>query len=318
MTRNISLDVLKLSMAFMVVGLHTAFLGDVSDLLRYLSVSGLFRIAVPTFTVISGFYFYQALSAGNAVVWLKRIFLMYVFWMLFYSYYWFKLPDLSFASVRGVVMQFSIGFFHLWYLSGILGAALLVMLTRRWNTAAVVALIAATFIGGVLLQYLGNYQYFDSARANGFLNAHWPHRNFLLFSYPFFAIGFLINKYSLQKRVSQNVSFVLMVAGVLLLFGESYYNFNNPANYGGFDNFASLLIAAPFLFVFFLNLEISGTSKTIALYASSIYFIHILVRQLLVEFTGLNYTPLTLVTIALSALLSIGVIAINKRVKFML
>lgn len=51
MNRNFSLDILKLFMAFMVVGLHAGFLGDFTSLGEYLSVNGIFRIAVPIFLV---------------------------------------------------------------------------------------------------------------------------------------------------------------------------------------------------------------------------------------------------------------------------
>lgn len=58
MSRKISLDILKLLMSFMVVGLHAGFLGDVDLLGEYLTVNGIFRLAVPTFLVINGFYFF--------------------------------------------------------------------------------------------------------------------------------------------------------------------------------------------------------------------------------------------------------------------
>lgn len=49
LTRNISLDVLKLTMAFMVLGLHAGFLSDYSKSGEFLFVNGIFRIAVPIF-----------------------------------------------------------------------------------------------------------------------------------------------------------------------------------------------------------------------------------------------------------------------------
>lgn len=58
MGRQISLDIFKLLMSFMVVGLCAGFLGDVDLLGEYLAVNGIFRLAVPTFLVINGFYFF--------------------------------------------------------------------------------------------------------------------------------------------------------------------------------------------------------------------------------------------------------------------
>lgn len=53
MERNVALDLLKLTMAAMVVGLHAGFLNDFSSLGYYITVNGIFRIAVPVFFVIN-------------------------------------------------------------------------------------------------------------------------------------------------------------------------------------------------------------------------------------------------------------------------
>ena len=57
MERNVSLDILKLSMAFMVVAAHARFLSEISPLGEYLTVNGLFRIILPVFLIINGFFF---------------------------------------------------------------------------------------------------------------------------------------------------------------------------------------------------------------------------------------------------------------------
>jgi hypothetical protein len=48
-------------MAFMIVGLHAGFLGEYTKLGHYLTVNGVFRVAVPVFLIINGFYFYPVL-----------------------------------------------------------------------------------------------------------------------------------------------------------------------------------------------------------------------------------------------------------------
>ena len=77
MSRNIALDILKLSMAFMVVGLHAGFLGDFTSLGQYLTVNGLFRIAVPIFLIINGFIFIQYYQKTTKLNGLKG-FLFYI------------------------------------------------------------------------------------------------------------------------------------------------------------------------------------------------------------------------------------------------
>lgn len=65
LNRNISLDILKIALAFMVVGLHAGFLSSVTSIGYYLTVNGVFGIAVPIFLLIGGFYFYTAVSKDN-------------------------------------------------------------------------------------------------------------------------------------------------------------------------------------------------------------------------------------------------------------
>ncbi len=98
LNRNVSLDILRFSMALSVVGLHAGFLADLTPLGSCLTVNGIFRIAVPVFLLINGFYFYPVLIKGKSADWLKRVLYLYVFWMLFshgvgqnnpYNYFWF-------------------------------------------------------------------------------------------------------------------------------------------------------------------------------------------------------------------------------------
>lgn len=60
LVRNGALDVLKIAMAFIVVGMHAGFLTDISPIAAYLTANGLFRIAVPVFLLINGYFFIGA------------------------------------------------------------------------------------------------------------------------------------------------------------------------------------------------------------------------------------------------------------------
>jgi len=318
MNRNVSLDVLKLLMAFMVVGLHAGFLGEVSTLGSYLSVNGLFRVAVPVFLIINGFYFYPVLTKSFHINWLKRVLILYVVWMLFYSYFWFSVPDLSLVGVIKLVRNIIFGYHHLWYISGMLGAAILLLALKRFSSTLVIATIIISSMIGIAIQYLGNYHYFEDNTLDKLFNQNWFHRNALLFSYPFFGIGYLINKHNLHERFSLNSTVVLAVIGALLLLFESYLNFYQVCREGGFDNYLSLLFVCPFIFMVFEKMDIQGSSKNIALYSSAIYFIHSFFLSMLREFTELEPTMLTVLCILLSVVASYFIIELNKRVKFIL
>lgn len=318
MKRNIALDILKLILAFMVVGIHTGFLANISVMGQYLTVNGIFRIAVPIFLLISGFYFYPVLNKGNSIYWFKRILYMYLFWMLFYSYFWFRPTDISFIEIARIIYTFIIGYFHLWYLPAILGAAALVILFRKLSLKLMIGIILIAFAGGVAIQYAGNYHIIDNQTIDEFFNKTWIYRNFLFFGFPFFSIGFLINKFSIQERISLKLSVILSIIGFFLLICESYFNYIDPLRDGGFDNLMSLLIVCPAVFLLFMKLDFQGSSKQLSFYSAGVYFIHPIFLSTYKNFPDFHGTLLTFIVFISSIFASYFLIKVNNRVKFVL
>jgi hypothetical protein len=318
LSRNIALDILKLSMAFMIVGLHTGFLGEYTKLGNYLTVNGIFRVAVPIFLIINGFYFYSVLLKNGQINWLKRVSILYVVWMVFYASFWFSVPEFSFIVLAKLIKNIILGYYHLWYISGMIGAAIILIILRKFPSIILVVSILLTFTCGVLIQYLGNYHILDGSVFDTIFNRNWFHRNMLFFSYPFFCIGYLINKHSLHNVVSFKLACILSAFGVLALLGESYVNYYQEGRDGGFDNLFSLLLICPFLFILFMKSNISGEGKNIALYSSAIYFIHILILKIFWEYTEFDPTLLTLITILVSVFFSFFIIKANSKLKFIL
>jgi surface polysaccharide O-acyltransferase-like enzyme len=124
MERNIAIDVLRIALAFMVIGKHTHFLYEIHPALGYFLSDGLFRMAVPLFITISGFYFAFSLQRDSFQFWLKRYMFIYIFWMLIYSKFWIKTSNVIFFN-------FIIGIKHLWYMPGLIGAGIIVFFLRK-------------------------------------------------------------------------------------------------------------------------------------------------------------------------------------------
>lgn len=315
MERNVALDFLKLVLAFMVVGLHAGFLGEYSSLGLYLSANGIFRIAVPIFLIINGFYFFSVLQKNKKLAWFKRVLILYIVWMLFYSYSWLSLSELSLGGLLKVIV---IGYHHLWYVSGMLGAAIILLIFHRIPSFMLILTVFTFFTIGVFIQYLGNYHYFEGNALDILFNKNHYHRNFLFFSYPFFCIGYLIHKHLIHEKVSLKMNGALCIIGVVFLLFESYVNCYQYDRDGGFDNYFSLLFVSPFIFLLFMKINISGNGKLMALYSSGIYFIHPFVLEILRLFTDFKATFLTFLTIIISILFSLSIIKINQRVKYIL
>lgn len=305
-------------MALMVIGIHAEFLKDINVAWSYFTAYGLFRIAVPVFLLISGFYFYQTLTADKAAVWFKRTLLLYVFWMLVYSPFWFQLKELSVSEIKLFLVRIVMGYYHLWYIAGMIGAAVMLIFIRKLDSWVLLSIVITTYLIGVAIQYTGNYHLLDNSYFDKITNINFIHRNALFFSLPFFCIGFLIHKHNIHKKISFATTKTLSIAGLLLFSAEIYTNYIAAGRDGGFDNYFSLLLLCPVLFILFMHINLFSDTKNIALYATAIYFVHPLFLLPLAGAFALHATLLTLAVIALSLIAAYFLIAINKKVKFIL
>lgn len=316
MERNLPLDAFKVLLSVMVVGLHGGFLKEF-PLGNFLTVQGVFRIAVPTFFVINGYYFGAVKDLKSLFGWVNRVVGLYAFWMLFYVYFWFRPDSFDVMEIIKLIKTIIVGHHHLWYLPGMIGAGVLTYFLRE-NLKLGVIVAVTSFIGGVGIQYLGNYHFFESNLLDKLFNLTFIHRNFLLLGFPFFFVGFLVRMKKLSF-LSDNALFISILGAFLLVF-ESYFNFANPYNDGGFDNYFSLIFICPSIFVLLLNSNRTTDNKNIALVSTAIYFIHPFCMSVLSKLGFDTGTTFTFMVLALSFFASVVLIKIKDRfkVKFIL
>ena len=216
--RNLAVDSLKVGLACMVVGIHGHVLKAESPWLSGLLTDGLFRVAVPAFFILNGYYLAPALDKPEAFGrWLKRILILYGLWSLIY------LPQ--FAPPWHPLNQFGVllatGFNHLWYLiAAAMGGCLLYIVNLRWPMA-LVGLAVVSFAAGVLVQYDVNYGWLfrDTIERLHFLTP--LYRNFVLFAFPYMALGLLTARGDWVRTVSRPVMIIMTVLGIALVTVEA-------------------------------------------------------------------------------------------------
>lgn len=320
MNRNISLDLLKFAMACMIVGLHAGVFSDINRTISLVLSQSIFRIIVPTFLLINGFYFFKTTENKKCTSWFYHVVGLYLFWMLVYSYFWFTPGSISISKIVYVIFT---GHFHLWYVAGMIGAAITLLLINKINTSTLVIMTLLTFAAGLIIQYLGYSHILQNTMLDSVFNKPSSHRNFLLFSFPFFSTGFLLNKFEIHKKISPKTAFMLSIAGFIILGLEAY---GNVTNFGTqqFDNSLATLLLCPAIIILMMNTKISGHSKNIALYSSGIYFVHKLFLDLFdwindKQFVGtISQTPKTGLIILASLIASFFLIQLNKKFKCIL
>jgi len=308
--RTPSLDILKIILAASVVFLHCHFLKNISNIGYFSTVEGLFRLAVPTFLIISGFYFFNITDLNKLKKWTIRLGLLYLIWMLIYSPYWLDLNNIS----KTIYTLFN-GYYLLWYLIGVLFSGFFVYLIRGLSTRIHVFLILILFFIGCVIQLLGNLHILNSDLDEIF-NMNFVHRNFLLFCIPFFLTGYLINKYKIFNKIK--VSFTLLIIALLLVVLESNLNRVFVSSSENLDQIFSLIIASPILFIYFKNKKSHIKSKNLANLSSAIYLIHPMILFSLSYYFILDETISSFIVLILATMVGIILIYINKKLKYII
>jgi|GEM_PF-901130 len=220
MQRIHSLDVLKLVIACGVVWAHAMLMTNHVSVPAYLIGQGLARTVVPTFAVVSGFFFYSTLRRDKAEDWLLRLLVFYLFWTAVYLPLWWPNPPTVMAFVEGLVF----GTMHLWYMAALLVALTLLKVIvkrspspdvarRRLLWTAIPAMLAGTAIQST--------DFFTTAHLP--LNAY---RNGLFYEYPFAVFGYLVaervRRDGLDSLPSARLLWLVLAGLVALRLGEAW------------------------------------------------------------------------------------------------
>ncbi len=317
-SRNILLDILKIIAALFVIGTHCGFLFEYSQVASQTITNGIFRIAVPFFFCINGFFLFDVFKNDRIQTWLKRVGILYLIWMLIYTYFWVYLNNFNLLKIIPTLL---FGFNHLWYLAALLlGGLALYQLRNASNTILIVGTFIL-FLIGISIQYLGQLHVFsEQTTLDKLINYPPLHRNFLLFALPLLSIGYVIRRTNLHTKLSKQFVKKLLIVSLILLVAENlitYYFVTGDAILNTYLSYAFLaptLLIAAFTFKITSNLN----SKLLSSYSIALYLIHPLIIFLILRFFKLDSTPLTFVTIILSGIASYLLILLNKKFKYIL
>jgi len=305
MGRNLSIDVLKIILAFFVVFLHMNFLKETYPVLSYILVNGLFRIAVPVFLVITGFYFFHIDSAKKLKKWLFRTFLLYAIWMLIYVSYW--------KDNEQIWLTIIFGYHHLWYLIGTFFSGFLLYFLRNQNSSWLLTLAIFLFLFGYVVQVSGNLHYLNT-ESDSLLNDYLLYRNFLFVCFPFLTIGFLINKHRIDISTYKNSS-LLVILSILGVIAEAFFNYNYISSEST-DILFSLIFASPLLFLYCQKIYIKTTSKVLASLSTAIYVVHPLIMKSEIYKEIQSFKILIFLAILIPV--SFGLVYLNRKLKYLL
>lgn len=264
--RDLSIDILKVSAAICVVLIHLEFLKEISPVTNHFLANGLFRLSVPLFLIITGYFFTRIDSKSDFIKWFSRMIILYVIWSILYLPFW-----INDATLTSSLINLLNGFYALWYIAGVIIAGCFLYLIRNRNKSHLMILAFSLYLIGTLLQYLGNFDIY-SGIVGKILIFTPTHRNFLFDCLPFLIIGLVISKIGITN-IPKPKALVILIS-FALLFVESFINMNAFGFEKQLDMMFSLFILSPVIFICVMNLGIKGKYKTLSHYATAIYLIH--------------------------------------------
>ncbi len=306
--RSLGLDLLRILMATMVIGLHTRWLSQVSPLWEQLTVNGLFRMAVPVFFLINGYYAFETIDSGRTAAWLKRILQIYVFWAIVYLPAYLPFSNPGGFGLREFIGNLVFGYWHLWYMSALGLAGLLLWRLRARSSTALLCLAVGLFTIGLALEIA-------RLRGVGHISVK-LYRSFLFDALPFLLIGYVLRRDAISGKPP--VLWTLAVLGLagLLLESVVQQRFGVPSTDA--DLFISLLPLCPAVFLLVRKLRFAAASDRWAKASSALYFSHVaflLLGQRLGIAPGMSLFAFVL---ALSALAAWPLIALSRRLRMVL
>ncbi len=215
---NATIDIVKLIMAFLVVGIHTEPFGGVFWLDKGFGI--ITRMCVPFFFVASSYFFFR--KEGSPFKYVKRLFILYALWSLIYLP--FDIPELATMSVPQILVRYLWnGNDHaLWYLCGSIAGFLIVYLLSKFLSPKKVLILSLFFllIGCLKSTYAPVWEELFTIPIYDFLGS----RNGLFYAFPYYAMGLFIAKRDpaptpglARNLVGFAVSFILLCVESVLL-----------------------------------------------------------------------------------------------------
>jgi len=263
---------LKIVMALFVIGIHVNPAAALGPEMSILLGGGLFRVAVPAFFVINGYFFEPVMQAGGTRRFVTRIGALFVVWTALYLPAWYGVifnPE-PWALISYLVM----GWWQLWYLPGLALAALLAAWMRDWPVSRVVPLMGFLFLTGVGITYAMAYDLLHPPKSY-FTDRAVLHRNGLFTGFPFLMAGVLIRRHDLDRRFSVKALAGASAVALLMVMAESFSLVALAPKGVGHDNMLTLALASPALVLLALKFPYQSSGRILGTYANGLFLIHV-------------------------------------------
>jgi serine/alanine racemase len=290
-------DLAKLFFSYCVATIHIYLFYDISNSLNSVLKVFVWRLAVPFFFIVSGYFLGQKLKAGSAPgkiakQYAVRLGIPYVFWSLMNIAFAFVVNKnynvvQLIKNLKILLLGYPLG--ALWFLYTLIVGVIFVCFMEKYFGGIkkpLLILLAFVYAFGLLFNsYSGIFRLFSDKDV--YKNLFEISRNAFYVGIPFVSIGYSFGKNGLPKYLSVTKNNILGIClGYLLLICEVLIILKLPKRAGGAEFYLAFLIIVPNL----LCLLVRGSEKyplhkmnayRLRIYSSTIYYSHFLVYSIL-------------------------------------
>lgn len=274
--KRINIDVIRFVCTLFVVAIHVypfTFLGEEID---YMITRVFFRIAVPFFLMITGYYLLpeSLKNKKKLLIYTQKISLLYFISILIYlplMFYngYFKQNHI-FSFLQDIFIDGT--FYHLWYFPALLlGVWFLYFLLKKYKQNQVGIVVFILYLIGIFGDsYYGIIKNVEILKDfyDGLFTFSSYTRNGLFYVPIFLFIGYLIAE---GKERSRKTLIPLFLSGIALLFEGGILYFNKIPRHTSM--YFSLLLFSYFFFSFVIANK-DRTHKNLRAFSSWIYILH--------------------------------------------
>lgn len=276
--KKMNLDMARLVASFMIVAIHIYPFSSFNEHLDYMITRVLFRMAVPFFLMITGYYILTKSIKDIYILkkYTKKILQLYFISIViflpinFYNHYFTN--NNIFTILKDIFINGT--FYHLWYFpSLIMGIWFSYFLIKKANEKIVPLIFIFLFIIGLFgdnyYGLISNIYIFKVFYTSIFSLFDYT-RNGLFYTPVFIYFGYKLRNKECNLSFKKNIIYILIFVIFMLIEGAILYIFKIPRHS---SMYIFLLPLSYYLFNLFV-VHYNGENKKVRTYATWVYILH--------------------------------------------
>lgn len=320
--KKVNIDVYRFIATLMVVAIHIYPLASFNEDFDYIVTRVIFRVAVPLFLMITGYFVLGKAKNNKSVIkkYTFKIIKLYLISILIFLPLNIYNGYFNNFDVIKVLKDFLFNgtFYHLWYFSSlILGLWILYFLIKNLDIKWIFIIVSLLYIIGLF-----GDSYFGLIKSISYLNNFYEFifnifdytRNGLFYTPIFLYIGYLFSIKNIKIGNKENIIFIILFLILLIIEGTVLYYYEIPRH----TSMYIFLVPLSFFIFRYVTSNLNGSDRDLRNISSWIYILHPIFIAIFHFISKRACFPLlnnSLVSYISVVILTVSFILIIKKVK---